>query len=82
MDSIKLLSFDHLKEIVKHVYSSAGFVVTPCGSVFLPHEVLDLDDEFQEDMNRGYLAYCINWEDQVLTESGEHVPAVYNDDFD
>ncbi len=54
-------------------YAIGSFIFNASGEVFTIAEALDIWEELQDEE----LFYSVNWESELYSESGEHIPAVY-----
>jgi hypothetical protein len=71
----KVKSLEHLNQLSRNPYCLAEFLCDERGQIFLVEEA----EELKEEINTGQISYGINWEDELWTESGVQIPAVYSE---
>ena len=70
----KIWSIQQIKSLERaNPYAIGSFIFNASGEVFTIAEALDIWEELQGEA----LYYSVNWESDLLSESGERIPAVY-----
>jgi hypothetical protein len=76
MANVVVRSLEHLNELTRsNPYSLGEFLHSANGEIFLVEEA----EELQEEIKTGQISYGINWENEIWTESGIQIPAVYTE---
>lgn len=76
MAYVVVRSLEHLNELQKgNPYSYGEFLHSANGEIFLVEEA----GEIEEEIKTGLISYGINWENEIWTESGIQIPAVYTE---